>query len=128
MDLDEIDLPEMLPSQIHKILSRKSSARWAYEGDIKACFDEINHEWMLEHIPMDKQMLTKWLKAGFIEQKTWHPAKEGTPQGGIISPILANLVLDGLEKQLRETYAKTTRKGQKAKVNFVRYADDVRRR
>jgi len=60
--------------QIHKILSRKSSARWIYEGDITACFDEINHQWMLKHIPMDKQMLTQWLKAGFIERKIWHPA------------------------------------------------------
>jgi len=108
-------------------LSRKNAAPWILEGDIKACFDRISHEWWLAHIPMDKAILRKWLKAGFIEKHALHPTEEGTPQGGIISPSLANLTLDGLERLLRERYPKTGKgkaRGEKARVNFVRFADD----
>ena len=106
-------------SQIFIVLSRRNSAEWIYEGDIKACFDGISHQWMLTHIPMDKVILQKWLKAGYIERTLFHSTDAGTPQGGIISPILANLVLDGLENQLRLNKAL---KGNK--INFIRYADD----
>lgn len=68
-------------------------------------------------------MLHKWLKAGYIEQGTFHPTEEGTPQGGIISPVLANMALDGLERRLREQLPRRW-KGQPVKVNLVRYADD----
>ena len=70
----------------------------------KGCFDNISHEWLMEHIPMEKSMLNKWLKAGYMEKSMLHPTDEGTPQGGIISPVLMNMALDGLEKQLRERY------------------------
>jgi RNA-directed DNA polymerase len=53
---------------------------------------------------MEKTMLKKWLKAGYMDQRILHPTEEGTPQGGIISPVLANMALDGLEKLLREKY------------------------
>jgi RNA-directed DNA polymerase len=59
-----------------------------------------------------------------MENHVLHPTEEGTPQGGIISPVLANMTLDGLERRLRERFPKTTIKGIAAKVNFVRYADD----
>src|SRR5258708_3589327 len=75
------------------------------------------------HIPMEKGMLKKWLKAGYMERHVLHPTEEGTPQGGIISPVLANQTLDGLEKRLNERYPKP-KSGYNAKVNFVRYADD----
>lgn len=106
-------------SQVFTVLSRKNSARWIYEGDIKACFDGISHQWMLTHIRMDKIILQKWLKAGYIERNIFHQTDAGTPQGGIISPILANLVLDGLESLLRQN---KVLKGNK--INFIRYADD----
>ena len=61
---------------------------------------------MLDHIPTDKEVLRKWLKAGFIENRTLFPTEAGTPQGGIISPTLANLTLDGLERLLKETFRK----------------------
>ena len=71
------------------------------EGDIRGCFDNISHEWMLRHIPADKEVLRKWLKAGFMENRILFPTEAGTPQGGIISPTLANLTLDGLERLLK---------------------------
>ena len=110
--------------QCHTVLSNRGGARWIFEGDIKSCFDRISHEWLLAHIPMDKTILRKWLKAGFMEKQVLHATEEGTPQGGICSPVLANLTLDGLERRLRERYPKATALSRKAKVNLVRYADD----
>lgn len=106
-------------------LSRKSSAQWVLEGDIKGCFDHISHEWLITHIPMDKVILRKWLKAGFMESGKFNPTDAGTPQGGIISPALANLALDGLEAVLEAHFGKkNTKASYKTKVNYVRYADD----
>lgn len=64
-------------------LSRKSSAQWILEGDIKGCFDNISHSWLLEHIPMDKQVLRKWLTAGYLEKQMFYPTEAGTPQGSL---------------------------------------------
>jgi len=87
-------------------------------------FDQISHDWLLAHIPMDKAILRKWLKAGFMEQYVLYPTETGTPQGAVCSPVLANLTLDGLEKKLREQYPKATPQSRRAKVNLVRLADD----
>ena len=81
-----------------------SMAEWVLEGDIRGCFDNITHEWMLRHVPTDKAVLQKWLKAGFMENRTLFPTEAGTPQGGIISPTLANLTLDGLETLLKQRF------------------------
>ena len=110
-------------AQCFTVLSRKDRARWILEGDIKSCFDNISHEWLLENIPMERNILRRWLKAGYMEQHVLHPTEEGTPQGGIISPVLANMALDGLEKYLRE-HLPQYQKGQRVKVNLVRFADD----
>jgi len=99
-------------------LSKNGSAQWILEGDIKGCFDNISHDWLIAHAPIEKAVLRKWLKAGFIESNALWPAEAGTPQGGIISPTLANLALDGLEAELHRRFRRP------AKVNFVRYADD----
>lgn len=106
------------------ILSKKTSVRWVLEADIKGCFDNIDHDWLLEHIPTDSRLLAQWLKAGFIESHTLFPMKSGTPQGGIISPILANMALDGLETQLKQTFSASQRKRRRTKLHMVRYADD----
>ena len=106
-------------TQCHTALSTKRAAQWVLEGDIKACFDEISHPWLLQNIPMDKQMLHKWLKAGYREKDQLFPTSKGTPQGGIISPILANLTLDGMEQLIKPS----KRRGGN-KINFIRYADD----
>ena len=112
--------------QCFTVLARKIGPQWVLEGDIRGCFDNISHAWMLTHIPTDKEVLKKWLKAGFMENRTLFPTEAVTPQGGIISPTLANLTLDGLERLLKETFRKKVIRGQcyRPKVNFVRYADD----
>jgi len=110
--------------QCFKILACKRMPEWILEGDIKACFDRISHDWLLANIPTDITILKKWLKAGFMEQGVLHPTDEGTPQGGIISPVLANMVLDGLEKCLIAKFHTTLRARSQRKVNFARYADD----
>jgi RNA-directed DNA polymerase len=99
-------------------LSKPNSATWVLEGDIKGCFDNFNHQWMLDHVPMDKGILSKWLQAGYIENKRLYPNRKGTPQGGTISPTLSNMALDGLEAVVRKSVPNRVR------VNFVRYADD----
>lgn len=113
--------------QCFTVLSKGKSPKWVLEGDIKGCFDNIDHEWMITHIPTDKVILRKWLKAGVVEGRQLFPTDKGTPQGGIISPTLANMVLDGLEARLAEALRQRKRNGQviyHPKVNLVRYADD----
>lgn len=115
---------------IFSALAKKNSAQWILEGDIKGCFDHISHEWLIENIPMDKSVLKQFLKAGFVFDRELFPTDEGTPQGGVISPILANMALDGMQKALYDRFH-TNRLGNEDirfknahKVNFVRYADD----
>jgi RNA-directed DNA polymerase len=72
--------------QCYKALHLKTSAQWVLEGDIKSCFDRISHDWLMAHVPMDKAILAKWLKAGFVEKGTLFPTEAGTPQGGICTP------------------------------------------
>jgi RNA-directed DNA polymerase len=111
-------------AQTHCVLSHRHGPQWILEGDIKACFDKISHEWLLTHVPMDRQVLRKWLKAGFLEKHAWFATTEGTPQGGTISPALANWTLDGLQRLLAEHFATTSSQQRKFKVHLVRYADD----
>lgn len=102
----------------------KRCPSWVLEGDIKACFDGINHDWLLEHIPMDKELLRRWLKAGYLEKHVFFATTEGTPQGGIISPVLANWTLDGLQGILAQHFDKPQSRQRATKVHLVRYADD----
>ncbi len=112
--------------QCFKILVGRKSAHWILEGDIKGCFDNISHQWILDHVQLDKIILKKWLKAGFVYKNQLFPTETGTPQGGIVSPTLANRVLDGLEVILNKKFAITKRNGinHNPNVNLVRYADD----
>ena len=97
-------------------LARGNMAEWILEGDIRGCFDNISHDWMVEHVPTHRKKLRAWLKAGFMERGVFHPSEVGTPQGGIISPTAANVALDGLDSRLRRF--------SRSKVHLVRYADD----
>jgi len=109
--------------QCFTALSTRASAPWVLEGDIRSCFDRISHDWLMANIPMDKRILQSWLKAGYMEKQSLFPTVAGTPQGGIISPVLSNITLDGLESCLREAIP-PIEGGVQNKVNFVRYADD----
>jgi len=107
-------------------LSQRASAQWVLDADIVGFFDNINHDWLLSHVHMNKRVLRTWLRAGVIDKAQLHATDMGTPQGGIISPLLANLTLDGLERELTR-FLSTAMKAvdlRKAKVNVVRYADD----
>ena len=111
--------------QCFTVLSRKVAAKWILEADIQGCFDNISHEWLIANIPMDKDILKKWLKAGFMEGNALYDTEHGTPQGGIISPVLANIALDGLGRRLSEEFPmKICSKKPAHKVNFIRYCDD----
>lgn len=108
------------------VLAKKHSPMCIWEADIEACFDNISHAWMLKHIPMDKSILKKWLKAGYVEGGALYPTEKGTPQGGLISPVLANMALDGLEEVARRAVPTRmkNRPSIRTKVNVIRYADD----
>ena len=86
------------------------------EGDIKGCFDHISHSWLMENIPMERRILHEFLKAGYIWKGGLFPTEEGTPQGGSISPTLANMALNGMEPLVKEHFPKG--------VTLTRYADD----
>jgi RNA-directed DNA polymerase len=113
-------------SQLFVCLSQKAAAPWVLEADIEGCFDHINHEWLTSHVRMDTATLHKWLKAGVVYKGQLASTEAGTPQGGIISPTLANVALNGLESGLQSHLCATTgtSKVRKLKVNVVRYADD----
>jgi len=99
-------------------LSKPNSATWVMEGDITGCYDNISKSWLLETIPIERKILKQWLDAGYVEHGITYPTRKGTPQGGVISPTLANMTLDGLERAVRNAVPRCSR------VNFIRYADD----
>jgi RNA-directed DNA polymerase len=104
--------------------------KWVLDADIAKCFDKINHYYLLEKIgdcPVKfKRQIRMWLKSGFIEDKSLFPTEEGTPQGGVISPLLANIALHGIENKLNE-WVKTWKGSKRTNLSsfsFIRYADD----
>lgn len=105
---------------------------WIFEGDFKSCFDTLDHDYIMEQIkyfPASKT-INRWLKAGYLNNNVFHETTSGTPQGGIISPLLANIALHGMEEALNIKYSKERRKdGSYTHCNrsdyvMVRYADD----
>lgn len=122
--------PEEAREYAFSVLSRKDSPQWILEGDIKSCFDKISHQWMLENIPTDKRILKEFMKCGYVEKGQLFPTLEGSPQGGVISPTYANMVLDGLEPMILDVYWRSkvkktfSIKYNNHKVHVVRFADD----
>jgi RNA-directed DNA polymerase len=104
--------------QAFSVLSRRVSPQWILEGDIRGCFDHISHQWLMDNIPMDRKVLRQFLDSGYIFNSILFPTEEGTPQGGAISPTLANMTLNGMEPLLKEHFGKGSR------VHCIRYADD----
>jgi RNA-directed DNA polymerase len=107
------------------VLSKRDAATWVLDADIEACFDRISHDWLLDHIPMDKSILRKWLKAGYFDGDLFHATEQGTPQGGPISPTLANMTLDGLEDRVLSAIPRPHWREPRSKVHVIRYADDL---
>lgn len=105
-------------AQCFTTLARKTSASWVLEGDIRACFDRLSGKWLEDNILTDKVILTKWLTAGYMEEKVLHSTFNGVPQGGVISPALLVLALKGFEETVKSVTF------QKDKVNVIAYADD----
>ena len=108
-------------------LSHSTSAQWRLEGDRQSCFDTISHAWLLTPIPMEKALLTTGLQAGDMDQSVLYETAEGTPQGGLLSPVLAHRTLDGLETRRRQKDPQAGSRavhGKKKQGNLVRYADD----
>lgn len=103
----------------HHALVFKGSSKWILEADIKSCFDKISHDWLRNNIPMDKEILSKWLSAGYIDKGVSHQTESGTPQGGLASPTLLVLTLSGLEQAVLKAISK-----RKDKVHLSIYADD----
>lgn len=110
--------------QCFNALSKVKSAEWVLEGDIRGCFDNFSHFWIQQHVPMDRAVLRQWLEAGYIDKGSLFETLAGTPQGGVISPVIANMVLDGLEAIVHANSGRTTAERRKSKVNIIRYADD----
>ncbi|NIO69563.1 MAG: group II intron reverse transcriptase/maturase [Anaerolineae bacterium] len=109
-------------AQCFQCFRQKTSPTVVYEGDIEGCFDNISHDWLLENIPIEKRILKQWLKAGYIDRKAFYRTEDGTPQGGVISPVLANMTLDGLEAVIADQPHRGTKR--QAKLHLIRFADD----
>ncbi|NEN95895.1 MAG: group II intron reverse transcriptase/maturase [Moorea sp. SIO3I7] len=109
--------------------SIKQKPKWVLDADIAKCFDKINHDALLTKLntyPSLRRLIKSWLKAGVIDNGTFSSIKEGTPQGGVISPLLANIALHGMEERIKQ-YAKSMKgdkKRNKKALNLIRYADD----
>jgi RNA-directed DNA polymerase len=114
--------------RIHLATKSGSNRVWVLDADIKGCFDNIDHDALMDAIGNfpARGMIRRWLKAGYVEDGVFHATEQGTPQGGVISPLLANIALHGMEEALGIVYrggvSATTIKPQ-CPV-FVRYADD----
>ncbi|NEQ83058.1 MAG: group II intron reverse transcriptase/maturase [Moorea sp. SIO2I5] len=113
-------------------ISISQKKKWVLDADIAKCFDNINHEALLNKIntyPSLRRLIKSWLKAGVMDNGTFSTTNEGTPQGGIISPLLANIALHGMEEHIKQ-YAETlkikrrSKKPRRNAMSLIRYADD----
>lgn len=118
-------------AKIHSHI-RRFKRPWIFEGDFKSCFDTLDHDFIIDrikHFPASETII-RWLKAGYIDDNVFYNTFRGTPQGGIISPLLANIALHGMEEALNIKYNRERRKDgvftytNKSKYVMVRYADD----
>ena len=110
--------------KIFRAISPHRRKKWVVDADIKGCFDNINHSHLTNAIGNfpGRRLIKEWLKAGYVDKNTWNAQDSGTPQGGIISPLLANIALHGMEEALGIKY--NCRGESIGKRIIVRYADD----
>ncbi len=111
---------------IFKAINAK--AKYVLDADIAKCFDCIDHEALLNKLntfPTIRRQVRAWLKAGVMDDEQMFPTSEGTPQGGVISPLLANIALHGMENRIKQAFPEKVVKGVYfSSPNFIRYADD----
>lgn len=107
--------------------------KFVLDADISKCFDKINHSALLNKLntsPTIRRQVRAWLKAGVMDNKQLFPTSEGTPQGGTISPLLANIALHGMENRIKQAFPKGTIQqkgkysGYQPGATLIRYADD----
>nr|WP_231516630.1 reverse transcriptase domain-containing protein [Planktothrix paucivesiculata] len=112
---------------IFNSISKKE--KYVLDADIAKCFDRINHKALIDKLhtyPTLSRLIKSWLKAGYMEGKELFHTNEGTPQGGVISPLLANIALHGMEERVKQ-YAETlkgNKRNNRRSLNLIRYADD----
>lgn len=116
-------------SDLYLKLNRGSLKEWIFEGDFEGCFDNINHQHIMTCISSfpNKNIIQKWLESGYVDNDVFHKTDKGTPQGGIISPLLANIALHGMEEEIGVRYFYPKRDGAQLypkSIGVVRYADD----
>jgi len=114
--------------QVHKLARASGVRRWVLDADIKGAFDNISHDKLMEVIGNfpARELVRQWLKAGYLDGGVFHETNSGTPQGGVISPLLANIAFHGMEEALGVRYqivSGETRLHPRS-VGLVRYADD----
>ena len=103
--------------------------KYVLDADIKGCFDHIDHQALLGKLdttPAIRRAVKAWLRAGVMNDGDLSPTTSGTPQGGVISPLLANIALHGLEEVATHAYRRRTVSNPHIRPQLVRYADDVR--
>lgn len=109
---------------IRSLLDKNTHPHWILEADISKCFDKIDHEFLMKHTPIcHKIVLERWLKSGIMEELNYIAVEEGTPQGGIMSPTLGNIALNGLEEEIKK--ANPLKRGISPGVHVIRYADNI---
>ncbi len=111
-------------TKIYLLATPNKNKKWVLDADIKGAFDNINHEYLLKTLGLvpGRELIKQWLKAGYVDKDVFHQTQSGTPQGGVISPLLANIALHGMEEVLGVRY--DARGWNLAKRGLVRYADD----
>jgi len=114
--------------RIYGLMNARGMRKWVLDADIKGAFDNIDHDKLLEAIGNfpARELIRQWLKAGYMEEGVFHDTEAGTPQGGVISPLLANIAFHGMEEPLgiRYSYPKHGVVIHEKSVALVRYADD----
>ena len=113
--------------KIYRLALPQKRKKWVLDADIRSCFDQISQKYLLETIDKfpAKELIRQWLKSGYMEEGSWHSTDAGTPQGSVVSPVLANIALHGMEAALGVKYR--LHKGGVAlqsKRAMVRFADD----
>jgi RNA-directed DNA polymerase len=116
---------------LHTCMNRQGASQWVLDADIKGCVDNIAHTALLQRLPVFTTTIRHWLKAGVVELGHYMDTEAGTPQGGVASPLLANIALDGMERLFEGEDTKGTpqrpswKTGQNKGLSLIRYADDL---